>query len=41
MFDSLDPALQLAVSPNQLLGLTNDGLVTFDHTGGAFQAAGA
>jgi peptide/nickel transport system substrate-binding protein len=34
-FDSLDPATLLTVSPTQLLGLTNDGLVTLNHVGGA------
>jgi YVTN family beta-propeller protein len=32
---SLDPALEDELTPLQLLGLTNDGLVTLDHTGGA------
>jgi YVTN family beta-propeller protein len=31
---SLDPALEDGLSPLQLLGLTNDGLVTLDHAGG-------
>jgi YVTN family beta-propeller protein len=31
---SLDPALEDELSPLQLLGETNDGLVTLDHTGG-------
>jgi peptide/nickel transport system substrate-binding protein len=34
-FDSLDPAILLSVAPTQLLGLTNDGLVTLNHAGGA------
>jgi ABC-type transport system substrate-binding protein/DNA-binding SARP family transcriptional activator len=33
-FDSIDPAIQHAVEPAQLLGMTNDGLVTFAHVGG-------
>jgi YVTN family beta-propeller protein len=32
---TLDPALQLDVGPFQSDGLTRDGLVTYDHTGGA------
>jgi YVTN family beta-propeller protein len=31
---SLDPALEDELTPLQLLGLTNDGLVTLDHAGG-------
>jgi peptide/nickel transport system substrate-binding protein len=34
-FDSLDPATLISLTPTQLLGLTNDGLVTLNHTGGA------
>ena len=34
-FDSLDPATLSSLTPTQLLGLTNDGLVTLNHTGGA------
>jgi YVTN family beta-propeller protein len=34
-FDSLDPATLISVAPTQLLGLTNDGLVTLNHAGGA------
>ena len=34
-FDSLDPATLITVAPTQLLGLTNDGLVTLNHAGGA------
>jgi peptide/nickel transport system substrate-binding protein len=34
-FDSLDPATLSSLTPTQLLGLTNDGLVTLIHTGGA------
>ena len=33
-FDSIDPALLYSVQPAQLLGLTNDGLMTFEHVGG-------
>ncbi|HEX5922939.1 MAG TPA: ABC transporter substrate-binding protein, partial [Baekduia sp.] len=32
-FDSIDPAIQYNVLPAQLLGMTNDGLVTFKHVG--------
>jgi peptide/nickel transport system substrate-binding protein len=34
-FDSIDPTGPLAISPTALLGMTNDGLVTFKHVGGA------
>jgi peptide/nickel transport system substrate-binding protein len=34
-FDSLDPAILISAAPTELLGLTNDGLVTLDHVGGA------
>ena len=34
-FESLDPATLISVAPAQLLGLTNDGLVTLNHAGGA------
>lgn len=34
-FDSLDPARLASVSPAQLLGLTNDGLVTLNHAEGS------
>jgi len=34
-FDSLDPATLISLTPTQLLGLTNDGLVTLNHAGGA------
>jgi peptide/nickel transport system substrate-binding protein len=33
-FDSIDPAIQYNVLPAQLLGMTNDGLVSFNHVGG-------
>lgn len=33
--DTLDPARQVFLSPGQLLGATNDGLVTFKHVGGS------
>lgn len=33
--DSIDPAIAAMVFPPQLLGMTNDGLVTFAHTTGA------
>jgi YVTN family beta-propeller protein len=33
-FDSIDPAIQHNVLPAQLLGLTNDGLLTFKHAAG-------
>jgi YVTN family beta-propeller protein len=33
--ESLDPATLSSLTPTQLLGLTNDGLVTLNHTGGA------
>ena len=33
-FDSIDPALQHTVLPAQLLGMTNDGLISFKHVGG-------
>jgi YVTN family beta-propeller protein len=33
-FDTLDPALLISVNPAQLLGLTNDGLLTYNHAGG-------
>ena len=34
-FDSLDPATLSSLTPTQLLGLTNDGLVTLNHASGA------
>lgn len=34
-FDSIDPAIQNILSPAQLLGMTNDGLVTLKHVGGS------
>jgi peptide/nickel transport system substrate-binding protein len=33
-FDSIDPAIQHNVLPAQLLGMTNNGLVSFKHVGG-------
>jgi YVTN family beta-propeller protein len=33
-FDTIDPAIHNFLSPAQLLGMTNDGLVTLKHTGG-------
>jgi peptide/nickel transport system substrate-binding protein len=33
-FDTLDPAVLISVNPAQLLGLTNDGLLTYNHAGG-------
>ena len=33
-FDSLDPAIMYSVQPAQLLGMTNDGLTTFEHVAG-------
>lgn len=33
-FDAIDPAIQNFLSPAQLLGMTNDGLVTLKHVGG-------
>src|SRR6266540_1216895 len=33
-FDSLDPAFSQTVQPSALLGMTNDGLVSFKHVGG-------
>jgi peptide/nickel transport system substrate-binding protein len=33
--DSLDPALLVSLLPPELLGMTHDGLVTFEHAGGA------
>jgi YVTN family beta-propeller protein len=34
-FDTIDPAIQNILSPAQLLGMTNDGLVTLKHVGGS------
>jgi YVTN family beta-propeller protein len=34
-FDTIDPAIQNILSPAQLLGVTNDGLVTLKHVGGS------
>jgi YVTN family beta-propeller protein len=34
-FDAIDPAIQNFLSPAQLLGMTNDGLVTLKHVGGS------
>jgi YVTN family beta-propeller protein len=34
-FESLDPAGPIALQPTTLLGMTNDGLVTFEHVGGS------
>ena len=34
-FDSIDPGLAFTLFPPQLLGLTNDGLVTLNHVGGS------
>jgi YVTN family beta-propeller protein len=34
-FDAVDPAIQNFLSPAQLLGMTNDGLVTLKHVGGS------
>jgi YVTN family beta-propeller protein len=34
-FDTIDPAIQNVLSPAQLLGMTNDGLVTLKHVGGS------
>jgi len=34
-FDSIDPAIAHLLSPSQLLGMTNDGLVTLNHVGGS------
>jgi YVTN family beta-propeller protein len=34
-FDSLDPAFSQNVPPSALLGMTNDGLVSFKHVGGS------
>ena len=33
-FESIDPAIQAQLLPTQLLGMTNDGLVTFKHIAG-------
>jgi YVTN family beta-propeller protein len=33
-FDTIDPAIHNLLSPAQLLGMTNDGLVTLKHVGG-------
>jgi ABC-type transport system substrate-binding protein len=33
--DSIDPAINNLISPGQLLGMTNDGLVTLKHVGGS------
>ena len=33
-FDTLDPAVLISVNPAQLLGVTNDGLLTYNHAGG-------
>ena len=33
-FDTLDPAFSQTVQPSALLGMTNDGLVSFKHVGG-------
>jgi peptide/nickel transport system substrate-binding protein len=34
-FDSIDPAIGYLLAPAQLLGMTNDGLVTLKHVGGS------
>ncbi len=34
-FDSLDPAIQFTIQPAQLLGMTHDGLTSFEHVAGA------